>query len=52
MEISGAATLRLKGSQGPKGYDGAWGGMNFDDEYDVCFRCIKKIREFVKGATG
>ena len=42
---SGLARISLKGHSGQKTYAGDWGGFNYDDTYEVCFRCADKVKD-------
>lgn len=45
---SGYSRITYKGSLGSRGYDGAWGGMSFDEKVLLCRKCTVSFREFLK----
>lgn len=47
----GHSEIFIKGNEGAMSYGGNWGGLRHDDSYYICFRCSKRIRDFMNSLS-
>lgn len=48
----GSANIHISGHEGGKSFNGDWGGMNFNDKFEVCFICASRVKRFIGSLVG